>query len=129
MTKGILKTFEAVLGLSLVMLTFVFLYTGQDPLPEFETVTWKISGMEGLESLDAANELRYDALNNNTAAIENKLKQKLPAAVDTLLQICELNCSVPEIDAEKSASVHYLVSGDANNNTAKELILYVWTQE
>ena len=127
--NGILRTFETVIALTLVMLTFITLYTGQDPLPEFDTVSWKMTGMENLRSLDFSNNLRYDALTNDTAAIENALLQNLPPIVDVIVQVCQTNCSSPTINAEKSTSVHYLISGMPNNSTPSEIILYIYSNE
>lgn len=127
--KGLLKTFEVVIGLALVMLTFVALFTGQDPLPEFDTVSWKSAGTDALRALDASNELRWDVLNNNTAPIESKLAGFLPSSVDILVQVCDATCPVPEINADKSTTAHYLISGDAGNSTSKEVILYVWSDD
>lgn len=127
--KGILKTFEVIIGLTIIMFTFVFLYTGQQPLPEFNTVTWKTSGMSALQSLDYANQLRYDAMNNNTALIEGRIAGFLPSNINYMVQVCGSNCSVPTINAKRSATANYIISGDANNSTASEIVLYMWSNE
>lgn len=128
--KGILKTFETVIGLSILMITFVTLFTSNEPLPEFDTVSWKNSGQNALQSLDASNLLRFDAMNNNTAVLETRLKSYLPPNVDVLVQTCSvINCTSPTINAKRSTSVHYIISGDSANSTASEVTLYVWSNE
>lgn len=127
--KGIMKTFETVIGLTMVMVAFVLLYTNQEPLPEFDTVSWKASGQKALESLDNGNLLRHDALNNNTGLIEARLAQYLPPNVDMMVVVCGGGCPVPTIDATKSTSAHYLVSGLPDNSTSREIILYMWSNE
>jgi hypothetical protein len=128
--KGLLKTFETVVGLSIVLISFVALYTNQEPLPEFDTVAWRTSGQNALQALDYSNQLRFDALNNNTVAIEARLESHLPANVDFQIQVCGLaNCSALTINAERSTSAHYMISGDANNSTAREITLYMWSND
>lgn len=128
--KGILKTFEVVIALAAMMLAFIALYTGDDPIPELETVTWRSQGMNALQSLDYANQLRYDALNNNTAVIEGRLSPFLAANVNKMVIVCGTGaCAVPNITAEKSTSVHYLISGEPNNSTSREITLYMWSNE
>lgn len=127
--KGILKTFETVIGLSIIMVAFVTLYTGQEPLPEFDTVSWKTSGQSALQALDYSNQLRYDAMANNTGAIEARVRNHIPPNVDIMVQVCGTNCSVPTINAKRSASAYYVISGDSNNSTASEITLYMWSNE
>ena len=127
--KGILKTFEVIIGLTAIMFTFILLYTGQQPLPDFSTVSWKTSGLNALQSLDYSDQLRYDALNNNTAAIEGRLASFVPPNINYMVQVCGSNCTVPTINAVRSTTASYLISGDANNSTAKEIILYMWSNE
>jgi hypothetical protein len=127
--KGILKSFESVIGVSIIMITFVALYTSSEVVPEIETSNWKYAGLNGLNALDAANELRYDALNNNTGAIENRIDAYIPPNLKYIVQVCGASCEVPNIGATKSTSVHYLISGDANNSTLREINLYMWSDE
>ncbi|MBI4894664.1 MAG: hypothetical protein HY833_02935 [Candidatus Aenigmarchaeota archaeon] len=127
--KGVMKTFETVIGLIMVMMAFVALYTSQEPLPEFDTVSWKAAGQKAMESLDYSNLLRYDAMNNNTAAIEARLSSYLPANIDSMAVVCGASCPTPTINADRSASVHYLISGDVGNSTSREIILYMWSND
>jgi len=127
--KGIMKTFEAVIGLTMVMIAFLLLYTNQEPLPEFDTVSWRASGQKALESLDNSNLLRYDALNNNTGVLESRLAPYLPPNVEIMVVVCGNSCPVPTIEATKSTSAHYLISGLPDNSTSREVILYMWSNE
>lgn len=124
-----MKTFEAVIGTSIIMIAFIALYGPGETLPDIESSNWKQIGISSLQALDSANKLRYDAMNNNTASIEGKLQNYIPANLDYLVLVCETNCSVPTINAERSTSVHYLISGDANNSTLREISLYMWSNE
>lgn len=127
--KGILKSFEAVIGTSIIMITFVALYTSSEVVPDVETSNWKYAGLNALQSLDASNDLRYDAMRNNTAAIEDRIEKFIPPNLDYFVQVCGTNCTAPTIFGTRSTSVHYLISGDANNSTLKEIILYMWSNE
>lgn len=128
--KGILKTFEVIIALASIMLAFVALYTGDEQLPELETVTWRSQGMNALQSLDYANQLRYDAMNNNTAAIQSRVSPFLAANVNVMVLVCGAGpCAVPNITAERSTSVSYLISGEPNNSTSRDITLYMWSNE
>ncbi len=127
--KGILKTFEVVIALAIVMLAFISLYTGDEQIPELETVTWRTQGMNALQSLDYANQLRYDAMNNNTAVIQSRISPFLAANVNSMVLVCSDSCVVPNITAEKSTSVSYFISGEPRNSTNREIILYMWSNE
>lgn len=127
--KGFLKSFEAVIGVSVILAAFASLYTSGEDIPETETSSWKYSGLNALQALDTANLLRYDAMNNNTAILEGRLSTYLPPNVDYLIQVCGTSCETPTIIATRSTSVHYLISGDANNAMSREIILYMWSNE
>lgn len=127
--KGILKSFEAVIGTSIILITFVALYTTSEVVPETQTDSWKYSGLNALQALDASNELRYDAMRNNTAAVEGRLDRFIQPNLRYFVQVCQNSCETPTITATRSASVHYLISGDANNATLREIILYMWSDE
>lgn len=127
--KGILKTFEVLLGLSFVLVAFLAIFAPQNVIPDLETVSWKATGMESLRSLDASNDLRFDALNNDTASIESKLSKSLPANVNVTVQVCDAGCNAPSIESEKVTSVSYLISGDAGNPSNKEIVAYMWSNE
>lgn len=127
--KGILKTFEVIIGLTMILIAFIALFTGQQALPEFNTIAWKAAGLNALQALDYSNLLRFDAMNNSTAAIESRLTGYLPSNLNYLVQVCGNNCTSPTITAKRSTTANYIISGDANNSTASEIILYVWSNE
>lgn len=126
--KGLLRSFEAVIGILAIMGIYVVFYTGQQNLPDFETVNWKLRGMETMINLDKAGQLRPYAIGNDNSTIDSKVSFFLPASFEHQVQICgATDCAVVDKNAEKMTSVDYLVAGDAANFTNKRIILYIWT--
>lgn len=124
--KGILKSFESVLAAIIVLSTYIILFSGQQALPEFETINWKLLAFNSVASLDQNNQLRVDALSNNTASLKTKLADFIRAPLNFDVQVCSLNCTKPDVAASKIASVEYLISGDVNNITNKQVVVFVW---
>ena len=127
--KGFLKSLEAIIAVLIIAATYIFLFTGQQALPQFDTTNWKLLVLNELISLDAQNNLRTDIVANNTASIQNKLSLKISQPLNYLAIVCDVNCSQPTLPTTRIASVKYLISGDYNNATNKELVVFVWFGE
>jgi hypothetical protein len=127
--KGMVKTLEVMIAVSMVIGTYALLYGAQQDVPDLETLSWKLSGINALQALDYSNELRYSAILNDTAQIESRINPYLPPNVEFMVQVCGASCDSPTISAEKSTSVQYLISGDADDPAAREIRLYMWSDE
>ncbi len=127
--KGLLRTLEAVLGILVILVTFLFLYTGQGPIPDIEVGNLKLVAMNSLAAIDKNNELRQQALVNDTAAIKAKLEKYIPAGFDYDVFVCNLNCPVPTVAAKRIVSAEYLIAGDVNNFTTRQIVLHVWSND
>lgn len=124
MSKGILKTFEAIVA-ALMVLTFFAVFFYSQSFPEFETSTWKIKAFNALKALDESNELRKYALENDTQKIEEKLQLLLPPNVNFKVLICEQDCYA-SVEAEKLVTVNYFIAGDVDEIKPRQVVLYVW---
>ena len=127
--KGILKTFEAILAILLIGGTYILLFTGQESFPEFDTINWKLLGVNALTALDAKNQLRADALANATSSIEAKLAALIPSPLNYKVLFCISDCGQPELPTTKITSVEYLLAGDYNNVAYRKVVLFLWLGE
>lgn len=125
--KGLLKSLEAVIGALIIAGLFVFLYTSQETLPESDTTSWKITGFNALKSLDWSNELRPSVYRNDTETIKSKLLPLIPSSLSYDVQICSLNCTAFQTSADRVVAVEYLLAGDVNNVTSRQVVLYIWS--
>lgn len=125
MRKGILQSLEAVIAILMILAFFVIFFVVKEPLPGFETVSWKLKGFNSLKALDDNNELRQYALTNNTLRIKEKL-QGLLSPMNYEIMICSDTCVYPNITAEKLVSVSYLIAGNINSFSPREIVLYLW---
>ena len=121
MKKGALYTLEAFVGISLIFLMFFLLFSSQQPLPELKAFMLKMKGIKALKALDENNELRKLALLNNSAGIEEKLRNLLPPGIKYEVKVCGEICDFE--GKEGSVIVHYLLAGDVNNISPRQVAL------
>lgn len=125
--KGILRSLEAVIATTIVMVTYILLFTSNPSPPEFETINWKLQGFYALQTLDNENLLRSSVVADNVTALTNYLTPLMPADLNFQVQICSTSCTVPSISASKIASISYLVAGNLTNYKPSQVILYMWS--
>lgn len=124
--KGILQSLEAIIGILMIMTTFIIVYTGREQIPEFDTINWKLRGFGALEALDNNNKLRDVVLSNSTQTLKSRLSDLLPSGLNYDVVICVSDCGKPSIPSERIASVIYLISGDVDDFRYRQVILYMW---
>jgi len=124
--KGLLQSLEAIIAILLILTVFITVYSGRDPIPEFDTINWKSRGFEALKTLDNNNLLRDVVITNSSSVIKSRLSGLLPPQLNYDVVVCERNCGKPDIQSDKLTSVIYLVSGDLNNYLPRQVILYLW---
>ncbi len=122
--KGLFRTFEVIISIIIIMFAFIFFYTNQNIIVEFDGNYEKI-GIESLKTLDYGNQLHYYTLKNDTESIRNLILPNFPPIVDIFIQICDINCNVPTLNAKETKSIHYFISGSPNNINNREIILFV----
>ena len=124
-SKGILKSFEAVIAILMIMSIFLMFYGPVEEIPEFRSINWKIRGFTALEALDSRNELRAYVLENNSLGIEQKLQKLLPGEIDYAVYICKTTC-VPAIASEELVSITYILAGNVSTFEPRYVTLYMW---
>jgi len=124
--KGILKTFESVVAILMVITVFLIFFGSGEKIPDVETVTWKAKGFDALKTLDDWNKLASWALSNDTSSIETGLASLLPLGIDYDVVICTQTCPTVSISSDKIASVNYFVAGNETNIDPREVVLYLW---
>ncbi|MEM5829790.1 MAG: hypothetical protein QW040_01400 [Candidatus Aenigmatarchaeota archaeon] len=123
--KGILKSFEALVAILLVLTAYFALFT-EEKVPDVETVIWRLKGIEALKALDDSNELVNYVLANESEKIESKLGRILPIGLDYKVVVCDQTCIEPNISSEKIVSVGYFIGGNATHVEPREIWLYLW---
>jgi len=126
--KAMLRTLEAVIGILIIATVFVNLFQKTGPLPDFETVNWKLIGFNALRTLDSNLGLRQEVLTGNTSAIEGRLSQFMPATANYTVKICDVSCASPGISTSGIGivSVSYLVAGYRDSFAPRQVVLYLW---
>jgi len=123
-----LKTLEAVLAILLIATVFIVFYQTLGPLPDFETIGWKIIGYNNLKTLDRNLGLRQEVQTGNTSAIIAKIANYMPATVNYIVSICSVSCTAPLINASRVISVSYIIAGYRDNYNPNQVILYMWSK-
>lgn len=124
--KGLLQSLEAIIAILAIVTVFVTVYSGKSPIPEFDTINWKVRGFDALKALDNSNMLRDIVTTNSTSALKDRLSGLLPSQLNYDVVICERNCGQPDIQSDKLTSVTYVIAGDLNNYLPRQIILYMW---
>ena len=124
--KGLLQSLEAIIAILAIVTVFVTVYSGKSPIPEFDTINWKVRGFDALKALDNNNMLRDVVVTNSTSALKDRLSGLLPSQLNYDVVICERNCGQPDIQSDKLTSVTYVIAGDLNNYLPRQIILYMW---
>lgn len=124
--KGLLQSLEAVIGILLILTVFVTIYSRDVPLPELDTVNFKLKGFSALKTIDETGELRGAVALNDTTEVENKVSDLVPKHLNLKVVFCKLGCALPDIASENIVSVTYLVTGEVNNIDPRQVVLYMW---
>lgn len=124
--KGLMRSFEAVIAILIITTTFFILFSTSEPVPEFDTINWRLNGFNALQSLDERGELTNAALSNDVNGIKTNLSTLLPTNLNYDLVICSETCPSVSINSEKITSVHYFIPGNITNVQGREVILYLW---
>jgi len=124
--NDVLRTLESVIAILIISTVFITFYRTVGPVPEFETINWKVVGYGALRTLDRSLSLRQEVQTSNTTAIETKLSILLPASVNYTVRICGVSCASPGISSSEIVSVSYIVAGFRDNYSPRQVVLYIW---
>jgi hypothetical protein len=124
--KGMLQSLESIISIIMVLTVFIVVFASRETLPEFDSNTWKLEGVDALKALDNNNELRSYAITNNTTRIEERLQSILPSQLSYRVVICDTVCANPGIEADNILSVSYFLAGSTDQFKPRKVVLYIW---
>ena len=125
--KGYVYTLEALIGISLIITSMVFLFGDSATKPELEISIIKQQGFEALEYLDKSGFLRGNL--DDEAAIENKLSTMMPVSVNLEAEICKTNCSELNLPVNMTTiAIDYYISGYKSDFIGKRVRLWLWRE-
>lgn len=124
--KGILKSFEAVVAILMIITAYLVLYGSGENISDTETVVWRTRGFEALKALDEKNKLATLAMANDTLSIKSELESVLPLGLDYEVVVCNQTCPSITLSSEKISSINYFIAGNTTDIEPKEVVLYIW---
>ena len=116
MVKGFVQTLEAVIAVTLILFSILFIYSGQVESKDFSEQSFRC-----LEYLDKKGTLR------SVERLEEDLRICLPPTVDFIVKICEspkCSATVPEKTVSLSS---YIIAGYTEPDP-RLINLWVWEQ-
>lgn len=125
--KGYVYTLEIVLGLMLMLVTFVSLFSNPPSKPEIEISIMKQTAFNAMDFLNKQGLLREFVLNNSESEVESRLSGLLTKSVNVETEICTESCSSAGVPSKGSViALDYYVSSFNGNYMGKRVRLWVW---
>lgn len=129
--KGILFTVEVSISILMILFILVFLFQGQNETPEYRTTNYKYKAYHGLEVLERRGELRDHAINNDADSIETDIDSFISDFLTYEVVIYNATTNVTEIPSaihsqDDVISVSYLIAGDIDTYSPKDIRVYLW---
>lgn len=122
MVKGFEKTLEAAIAIVLILVSMVFLFTGEEVTEPQMSVT----GYECLKNLDNQGLLRYYAANDLGDSLNADLKACIPPLLNYTVKICATSTCNTLLPINKTVFLStYLIAGD-NSFNPRLVDLWVW---
>lgn len=121
--KGMMHTLEAVLGSVLVLVGIMMIF----PVQQTSEINFSEVGYSCLNYLGQNGLLRYYAINNMNAELNDSLKVCLPSVANFKLKICSTSdCTDNDIPYDKTVYLSsYLIAGE-NTYNKKIINLWIW---
>lgn len=122
MVKGFEKTLEAAIAIVLILVSIVFLFTGNGITePQMSN-----TGYECLKNLDNQGLLRYYAVNDLEVSLSDSLKACIPPLLGYATKICSTSACSAVLPVNKTIFLStYLIAGD-NSFNPRLVDLWVW---
>ncbi len=130
--KGALYTLESVIAILMILFILIFLFQRSQPLPEYQTINYKIKTYNGLKILDEIGRLRHHVLNNDITSIENGLNSYIPNFLNFTVVIFNETTNItekPSLAEQNVLSVSYFLAGDFDDYRLREVKTYLWGLE
>ena len=136
MKKGILLTLESVVAILMILFIVVLTYKNPREVASSKNVDLKLKVFDGLDALEKNGKLRKAVINNDAATIKNHLDPFIPDYVtyDVVIYNSTQNSSIANttnypatVDNQSYVIVvSYLIAGDVENYTARDVRVFMW---
>ncbi len=127
MKKGVAYSLEALVAVTIVILTLVTLFS--DPGAIAPPSEIKQTADEALISLDESGLIRYYVSQNDSTGLNNEIDDIMPVIVNTEAVICDPNCPSVDLPEERNIFISfYYLSGYPGEYDPVEIVLYSWEQ-
>ncbi len=125
--KGYVYTLEIALGLMLMVLTFVSLFSNPPQKPEIEVSIIKQSGFNALDFLNREGLLRELVQNLSETELESRLSALLSKSINIETEICTESCTASGISSKGNViAFDYYVSAYNENYMGRRVRLWMW---
>lgn len=125
--KGYIYTLEAMIVITLVLVTLAFMFNVPSQKPELEISNIKHQGFEALEYLDKTGDLRRIVWENDEDELESRAKALISKNLKIESNICKTNCSAASVAGNETViAVDYYVADYRNLYIGKKVILWIW---
>lgn len=136
MRKGVLLAMEAVIAILMILFIVVFVYKNPRSNATLRDVDLKLKAYDGLSILEKSGGLRKGVVDNDAARIKKDLNPFIPDSVtyDVVLYNSTQNSTIGNttnypstIDNQNYVLVvSYLIAGDVENYTPRDVRVFMW---
>ncbi len=136
MSKGLLLTLEAAVAILMILFIVVLVYRNPREVATLRDVDLKLKGYDGLVALERRGNLRKSVIENDAAEIKNDLGPFIPDSItyDVVLYNSTQNSTKANttnypatIDSQSYVLVvSYLIAGDVENYTPRDVRVFMW---
>ena len=125
--KAQMRTLEAFLAGTILLLTITFLLTIRPRFPEFQSLDLKFRTLKVLESLDKNDSLRKFVYSNNSAELERIIESYLPKIYEAEVLICrEGETCFLSLEAKEIYSVIYYLATNSTKFENRKVLVYIY---
>ncbi len=125
--KGYVYTLEIVIGMLLILVTFISLFSSPPSKPEIEVTVIKQSGFNSLDFINKEGLLRELVQNNSEAELESRLSALLSKSVKLEAEICTETCGTTGVSTTGNViTFDYYVSAFNENYMGRRVKLWLW---
>lgn len=136
MSKGILLTVEAAFAILMILFIVVFIYKNPREVATLRDIDLKTKAYDGLVALERSGDLRKAVIDNDATKIEDDLGPFIPDYVthravlynSTQNSTTANTTNYPSTIDDQSyvLVVSYLVAGDVDNYTPRDVRVFMW---
>ncbi|MBI2578161.1 MAG: hypothetical protein HYW26_00465 [Candidatus Aenigmarchaeota archaeon] len=126
-SKGYIYTLEALVIITLILISISVMFSVPSQRPELEISNIKQQGFESLEYMDKYGDLRRIVSSSNEAELKSLLSPLLSKNLAYEVNICKSNCSSASVAGNETVvAVKYYIADYRNVYTGKKVILWMW---